>query len=122
MTALILQIAAIPSVMLVFQVAPRWLASILASVIFIIVAIVSMVSFFKGRGFKSYNFWAWSFFLYALVIPILAIRLAAGIFYSNPVEEVFPVIGVLHRISSPYYVLAVLLSILEFVQNKKAAK
>ncbi len=122
MIALVVQILAIPTVALLFHWAPRWSASIAASVVFIIVAINSMIVFFKKREFKSYSFWVWSAFLYALVIPILAIRLAAGIFYGGSVEEVFPVIGILHRISSPYYVGAILLSILEYIQNKKAAK
>lgn len=122
MRALVLQVLAIPTVVLLFQWAPKWAASLAASLVFIIVAITSMIVFFKRREFKSYSFWVWSAFLYLLVIPILAIRLAAGIFYGGSVEEVFPVIGILHRISSPYYIIAIILSTLEYIQNKKAAK
>ena len=122
MIALLLQVLSIPTVILLFKWAPKWVASLAASLVFIVVAISSMIVFFNNLEFKSYSFWVWSVFLYALVIPILAIRLAAGIFYEGSVEAVFPVIGILHRISSPYYVVAILLSVLEYLQNKKAAK
>lgn len=122
MKALIAQLLAIPAVILVFKFMPRWSASLSASLIFVLVAVISMVVFYKSKGFKSYSFWAWSVFLYALVIPILAIRLAAGLFYEGSVEDAFPIIGILHRISSPYYVLAIVTSVIEYLKNKKAAK
>jgi hypothetical protein len=121
MKAIIAQILAIPTVILLFKFLPRWSATLTASLVFVVVAVISMIVFYKSKGFKSYSFWVWSVFLYALVIPILAIRLAAGLFFDGSVEEAFPIVGILHRISSPYYILAIVTSVLEWLKNKKAA-
>lgn len=122
MKALIFQILAIPAVITTFQFLPRYIATLVASAIFVVVALVSMIEMYKVKGFRSPSFWVWSVFLYALVIPILTLRLAAGLVYEGSVEDAYPIIGILHRISSPYYVVAIVITIIEYVKNKKAAQ
>tara|TARA_B100001248_G_scaffold199264_1_gene153613 strand:- start:40 stop:417 length:378 start_codon:yes stop_codon:yes gene_type:complete len=118
---LLLQILSVFVVLAIFQLVPLTIAGMLASSIFIMVAMISTYYFFAYLRWKSFALYTWLLFLLVLAFPILALR----IYYMDlPTSEI--IIGgipfsTLHRLSEKAYLLCFLLSLMDYARIKKAA-
>ena len=104
-----------------FQALPSKIAGALAGVLFLIVATICLLHFYKKLRYGSLAFWAWSVFLVGLAVPIFVLRISN---WHLPSEEIFLFsIGFdfLHKASEKAYVFAFLASILDVWRIKKAA-